>query len=50
MYIQHENIRLDDGEEEAVLDLTVKKGMKKGWIGNLIAGYGSQERYEGRCV
>ena len=38
---------IDDGEEEAVLDLTVKKGMKKGWIGNLIAGYGSQERYEG---
>ena len=38
---------IDDGEEEAVLDLTVKKGMKKGWIGNLIAGYGSQDRYEG---
>lgn len=37
---------IDDGEEEAVLDLTVKKGMKKGWIGNLIAGYGSDERYE----
>lgn len=37
---------IDDGEEEAVLDLTVKKGMKKGWIGNLIAGYGSEERYE----
>lgn len=38
---------IDDGEEESVLDLTVKKGMKKGWIGNLIAGYGSEERYEG---
>lgn len=37
---------IDDGEEEPVLDLTVKKGMKKGWIGNLIAGYGSEERYE----
>lgn len=37
---------IDDGEEESVLDLTVKKGMKKGWLGNLIAGYGSQERYE----
>lgn len=37
---------IDDGEEEAVLDLTVKKGMKKGWIGNLIAGYGSEKRYE----
>lgn len=38
---------IDDGEEETVLDLTVKKGMKQGWIGNLIAGYGSEERYEG---
>ena len=38
---------IDDGDEEPVLDLTVKKGMKKGWIGNLIAGYGSQDRYEG---
>lgn len=37
---------IDDGEEEAVLDLTVKKGMKKGWIGNVIAGYGSEQRYE----
>lgn len=37
---------IDDGEEEAVLDLTVKKGMKQGWFGNFIGGYGSKERYE----
>lgn len=37
---------VDDGEEEAVLDLTVKKGMKQGWIGNVIAGYGNKDRYE----
>lgn len=37
---------IDDGDEEAVLDLTVKKGMKQGWIGNVIAGYGSKDRYE----
>lgn len=37
---------IDDGDEEAVLDLTVKKGMKDGWIGNLIAGYGNKDRYE----
>lgn len=37
---------IDDGEEEPVLDLTVKKGMKKGWFGNLIAGYGEKDRYE----
>ncbi len=41
---------IDDGEEEAVLDLTVKKGMKQGLIGNLIAGYGSKERYEGGAM
>ena len=37
---------IDDGEEEPVLDLKIKKGMKQGWLGNLIAGYGGQERYE----
>lgn len=37
---------IEDGEEETVLDLTVKKGMKQGWIGNLIAGYGNKDRYE----
>ncbi len=41
---------IEDGEEEAVLDLTVKKGMKRGWIGDLLAGYGSEERYEGRVM
>ncbi|NDV66433.1 TonB-dependent receptor [Bacteroides sp. 224] len=37
---------IDDGDEESILDLTVKKGMKQGWIGNLIAGMGNKERYE----
>jgi len=37
---------IDDGEEEAVLDLTVKKGMKQGWFGNFIGGVGSKDRYE----
>lgn len=37
---------IDDGEEETVLDLTVKKGMKRGWFGNVITGYGSDDRYE----
>ena len=41
---------IDDGEEEAVLDLSVKKEMKKGWFGNLIAGYGNKERYEGGAM
>ncbi len=29
---------IDDGEEETVLDLTVKKGMKNGWYGNVNVG------------
>lgn len=36
----------DDGEEETVINLTVKPGMKQGWFGNAFAGYGSKERYE----
>ncbi|MGI6219654.1 MAG: TonB-dependent receptor [Bacteroidaceae bacterium] len=38
---------IDDGEEEVVIDLTVKKGMKDGWVGNIFGGYGSEDRYEG---
>ncbi len=40
---------IDDGEEETVLDLTVKKGMKKGWVGNVDAGVGNKERYAGNA-
>ena len=31
---------IDDGNEETVLDLTVKKGMAKGWFGDFRLGYG----------
>ncbi len=41
---------IDDGEEETVLDLTVKKGMEKGWFGNSDLGYGTEERYAGRAI
>ncbi|MDL2221119.1 TonB-dependent receptor [Parabacteroides sp. OttesenSCG-928-N08] len=37
----------DDGDEETVINLTVKPGMKQGWFGNAMAGYGSKDRYEG---
>ncbi len=36
---------IDDGEEETVLDLTVKPGMNKGWFGNADLGYGTEDRY-----
>ena len=39
---------IDDGEEETVLDLMVKKGMKNGWYGNVNLGAGTQHRYAER--
>lgn len=41
---------IDDGEEEAVLDLTVKKGMKKGWFGNTDLAYGTKDRYSAKLM
>lgn len=41
---------IDDGEEETVLDLTVKKGMKEGWLVNTDVGYGTEERYTGKAM
>ncbi|MDR0973498.1 MAG: TonB-dependent receptor [Prevotellaceae bacterium] len=46
---QSDNARLtgiDDGQQENVLDLTVKKGMKEGWVGTFAAGLGNKQRYE----
>jgi len=39
---------IDDGEEETVLDLTVKKGMNNGWVGQFNGGIGTEHRYNGR--
>jgi len=36
---------IDDGEEETVLDLSVKKGMKEGWLINADLSYGTHKRY-----
>lgn len=41
---------IDDGEEETVLDLTVKKGMNQGWFGNAALGAGTKDRYTGRMM
>lgn len=38
---------VDDGEEETVINLTVKKGMQNGWFGTVEAGYGTDDRYKG---
>lgn len=45
-----QNDGFDDGEEETVINLTVKPGMKQGWFGNAFAGYGSEDRYEGNFM
>ena len=39
---------INDGEEETVIDLTVKKGMMNGWYGNVNLGAGTQNRYSER--
>ncbi len=36
---------IDDGNDEAVLDLTIKKGQKKGLFGNTDMAYGTEDRY-----
>lgn len=38
---------VDDGEDETVINLTVKKDRKNGWFGNAEAGYGTDDRYKG---
>lgn len=37
---------VDDGEEETVINLTVKKGMNNGWFGTVEGGYGTDDRYK----
>ena len=39
---------IDDGEEEAVLDLQMKKGANQGWFGNTDLAYGSHDRYSAK--
>lgn len=36
---------VDDGEDETVINLTVKKGMNHGWFGTAEGGYGTDDRY-----
>ena len=40
----------DDGEEEMIINLTVRPNMKQGTFGNAFAGYGSKERYEANVM
>ena len=38
---------VDDGEDETVINLTVKKDMNNGWFGTIGGGYGTDNRYQG---
>lgn len=41
---------IKDGEEETVLDLSVKPGMNKGWFGNVDVAGGTEDRYSGKIL
>jgi hypothetical protein len=41
---------IDDGEEETILDLSIRPGMMNGWFGNLSGGYGTEERYQANAM
>lgn len=41
---------VDDGEDETVINLTVKPGMNNGWFGTVNAGYGTDNRYAGNVI
>lgn len=40
---------IDDGEEETVLDVGVKKNMNQGWFGQISGGLGTEDRYNARA-
>ncbi len=40
----------DDDDEETIINLTVRPGMKEGVFGNAFVGYGSEKRYEGNAM
>lgn len=37
---------VDDGNRTKIINITTRKGMKKGYFGNSTAGYGSDDKYE----
>lgn len=41
---------VDDGENETVINLTIKKGMKKGWFGHVQGGGGNTGRYAAQVM
>ena len=46
---QAEFTGIDDGEREKTINLELKEDAKKGYFGQISAGYGTDNRYEGRA-
>lgn len=43
-----EQTGIDDGEENAVLDITTKRALNESWVTNADLAYGNKDRYSGR--
>ena len=41
-------VALDDGKDEKAINIELKEDYKKGLFGNVEAGYGTEERYDGK--
>ncbi len=41
---------VDDGQEEKTINLELKDNRKGGYFGNVMAGYGTDDRYEGKLM
>ncbi|OFY42267.1 MAG: hypothetical protein A2X18_12990 [Bacteroidetes bacterium GWF2_40_14] len=41
---------IDDGNQETVIDLTIRPGMMNGWFGNMSAGYGTDDRFQAAAM
>ena len=41
---------IDDGNEETIIDLSIRPGMMNGWFGNVSAGYGTSDRYQANAM
>lgn len=37
---------IDDGNEETVIDLSIRPGMMNGWFGSATGGYGTEDRFQ----
>jgi hypothetical protein len=41
---------IDDGNQETIIDLSIRPGMMNGWFGNAMAGYGSDDRFQAAAM